>query len=165
MLHGTERWNKYQLKLNKILKDKSAKDKSKINKEIFDFGKELMREYSLKCIYNKYGEQYYQKTPDVANAFTMIRTGYSNIVKSDQNKFIPVQSEKDKEKDYIPYGEIENINQRNLDKLFFNFSDTFSGHNKYLYFDKEKMERPKQLFDEAVNGLIDYVDNNIVKNI
>ena len=64
----------------------------------------ILTEKSLSLIYDKYGQQLYEKTPNVMNYLQCKKSGFQTIILKDDSKLVPTKNKNDKfNTDFINY--------------------------------------------------------------
>lgn len=146
-------WQNINNQIKQMTKTLSVTSKSKINDKIFKKANEILTEKSLGLIYDKYGEQLYEKTPNVLNYLTCKKSGFQTIIMKDDSKLIPTKFKKDKfNTDFISYGSLPNIEQEDV-KNNLNINNDFVSNNNYLYKFREQEEKKYIALTEGIDEI------------
>lgn len=163
MLNGLQLWDSTRLKLGKMTKNLPIKERSQINDAVFKKGQAIMKSKALSLIYDKYGNQIYEKTSDLTNVFNLKKSGTDTIITKNDKKLIETQSKNDENNsDFIPYGSIQGVEREDVKYDAFTESH-FKPHNEYLFIEQEKKQLKDDVFNEGINELNDYVNTEVVK--
>ena len=167
MLNGLQLWDSTRLKLSKMTKNLPIKERSQINDAVFKKGQAIMKSKALSLIYDKYGNQIYEKTSDLTNVFNLKKSGTDTIITKNDKKLIETQSKNDENNsDFIPYGSIEGVERDDVKYDAFTESH-FKPQNEYLFIEQEKKQLKDDVFNEGINELNDYVKEGdlLVKDV
>lgn len=163
MLNGLQLWDSTRLKLSKMIKNLPIKERSQINDSVFKKGQAIMKSKALSLVYDKYGNQIYEKTSDLTNVFNLKKSGTDTIITKNDKKLIETQSKNDENNsDFIPYGSIQGVEMDNVKYDAFTESH-FKPQNEYLFVEQEKKQLKEDVFNEGINELNDYVNTEVVK--
>ena len=138
-------WQKINSQINKMMKPLSTSAKSKINNKIFQKTNSILTEKSLSLIYNKYGEQLYEKTPNIKDYLKCKKSGFQTLIENDDSKLVCVNQTNNFNTDFIPYGSLPNIEKTDVKK------NDFIENNNYLYKLREQEERKNSVLTESIN--------------
>ena len=93
-----------------------------VNDKIFQKTSSILTEKSLSLIYDKYGQQLYEKTPNVMNYLQCKKSGFQTIILKDDSKLVPTKNKNDKfNTDFINYNSLE-MNKKEVDEGVVSFA-------------------------------------------
>ena len=152
-MDNLQEWNYIKQQMDDMTKKYDAPTRSKINDMFFKKTSEIMEEQSLSLIYDKYGSQIYEKTPDVHNYITVQKSGFLTNLNIDDSKLIETETGVDEyTTDFINYGSFTNLEKKNI-KHEMIISTDFTQTNNYLYKIQEQKTRKEQTIKDGINKI------------
>ena len=158
-MDAQNKWQNIKNQLSKALNDLKPKERFEINNLIIKKAQTIMQEKSLSLLYDEYGNQLYEKTSDVKNYITCLKTGNTFLLHQDESKLIETQYKNDEfNTDFISYDSIENINKNSV-KWDMDIDTDFKSYNdNNLYIVQKKNERKKKILNDGINDIKNYIN-------
>lgn len=151
-MNNLNEWQNINRQISKMTKGLSVSKKSKINDKIFQKTNSILTEKSLSLIYDKYGEQLYEKTPNVINYLQCKKSGFQTIILKDDSKLVPTKNKNDKfNTDFINYNSLE-MNKKEVKKDL-DINHDFESNNNYLYVTQEQEKRKNSVLTEGISEI------------
>ena len=155
-------WDKVKSQLSKLTKDLPAKQRSEINDLIYKEAKSVMETKSLSLIYDQFGNQIYEKTPNVIQYISCKKTGFDLSISTDDSKLLETKHMDDEHNtDFLVYGNLNNIEAENVKH---NMQTGFEPVNSYLYKKSLQEEIKKKVFNEGVLELKTWINTKGISN-
>lgn len=163
-MNSYNEWGSVKSQLSKMTKDLPAKSRSDINDELYKNATKIMEKKSLSLIYDEFGNQLYEKTPNVKDFISCKKNGFDMSINVDESKLVKknITMEDDFRTDFIPYGMIDNIEAKDVKE---NMNTGFQGKNDYLYKNIKQEDIKNKVFQEGIEEIKAWFNVKEIKNI
>lgn len=151
-MNSYNEWDPIKKQLAKITKNLPAKTRSNINDDLYKTASKIMELKSLSLIYDEFGNQLYEKTPNVKNFISCKNNGFDMSISVDESKLIKknITMEDDFRTDFIPYGMLNNIEAKDIK---YNLNMGFQYKNDYLYKKTQQEEMKNKVFKDGIEEI------------
>ena len=163
-MNNQNKWNNIKQQLSGMTKKLPAKTRSDINNEVYKMASSIMEKKSLSLIYDDFGNQMYEKTPNVKDYISCKKNGFDLFIICDESKLIKkdIGMEDEFKTDFIPYGSLENIEAKDIKE---NMKNDFKASNDYLYKNINQEKIKEQVFNEGIDEIKTWFNLNEIKKI
>lgn len=152
-MNELQEWLEMNNQIRLFTKSLSASTKSKMNDAVFQQLSTIMKQESLSLIYGKYGEQLYEKTPNVMDYISVKKSGFDTLLNVDDSKLIKTMHTDDLfNTDFINYGSLPNIERQDV-KYNMGLWTDFENSNSYLYKIQEQKQRKNEVLKDGLNKM------------
>lgn len=163
-MNNQSNWDSVKKQISSMTKKLSAKTRSEINDQMHKKATFIMEKKSLSLIYDAYGNQMYEKTPNVKDYISCKKNGFDLSISCDESKLVKknIVMEDKFTTDFIPYGSIDNIEAKDIKD---NMGNDFKVSNDYLYKNINQEKLKKQVFNEGIDEIKTWFNSNEIKKI
>lgn len=152
-MNELQEWLEINNQIRLFTKSLSTSTKSKMNDAVFQQLSTIMKQESLSLVYGKYGEQLYEKTPNVMNYISVKKSGFNIFLNIDDSKLVETMNKNDKfNTDFISYGSLPNIEKQDV-KYNMGLWTDFENSNSYLYKIQEQKQRKSEVLKDGLNKM------------
>lgn len=161
---NNQNWINVKKQLSGITKDLPTKVRSNINDDIYKKASSIMEQKSLSLIYDDFGVQMYEKTPNIKNYISCQKNGFDLSISYDESKLIKknIELEDSFRTDFIPYGTLDNIEAKDVRE---NMKSDFIVSNDYLYANIKQEELKQKVFNDGIEEIKTWFNKKELKKI
>lgn len=152
-MNELQEWLEMNNQIRLFTKSLSGSTKSKVNDAVFQQLSTIMKQESLSLIYGKYGEQLYEKNPNVMNYINVKKSGFDTLLTIDDSKLVETMNTDDSfNTDFINYGSLPNIEKQDV-KYNMGLWTDLKKSNSYLYKIQEQRQRKNEVLKDGLNKM------------
>lgn len=156
-------WDKVKSQLYTLTKDLPAKQRSDMNDLLYKEAKYVMEKKSLSLIYDQFGNQIYEKTPNVIQYISCKKNGFDLSITADDSKLVETKHMDDEHNtDFLVYGNLNNVEAENVKH---NMQTGFEPVNSYLYKKSLQEDLKKKVFNEGISELKAWINTKGISSL